>query len=88
MTQNLPGYHIEEIARGETGEISKLQEELDELKDAARQGARVMELIELSDLIGAIEMYLERHHSQTKLSDLLTMSDITRRAFRNGRRAQ
>ena len=32
-----PGYHITEIKKGELGEISKLQEELDELKDAHAQ---------------------------------------------------
>jgi hypothetical protein len=87
MPNDLPGYHLAEIARGECGEINKIQEELDELKDAADQGARVMELIELSDLVGAIEMYLEKNHPQTTLGDLLKMSEITRRAFRNGRRS-
>lgn len=81
-----PGYHLIDIPRGELGEISKIREELDELLDAASQGVKVMELIELSDLVGAIEAYLERHHVGTTFDDLIRMKDITRRAFKNGRR--
>lgn len=81
-----PGYHLSKIAKGEIGQISKIQEELFELEDAAKQGATVMELVELSDLYGAIEHYLEKHHPSTAMSDLEKMSNITRRAFENGRR--
>lgn len=49
------GYHVKKIRRGELGHFSKIQEEFDELTDAYEQSNPVMELIELSDLIGAIE---------------------------------
>jgi len=86
MNAENPGYHIAEIERGELGELSKIQEELDELWDARQQGAKIMELVELSDLVGAIKAYLKKHHSSTSFEDLIVMSDITRRAFENGHR--
>lgn len=81
-----PGYHLTEIKKGRIGEISKIQEELDELKDAHSQGVKVMELVELSDLIGAVEAYLEENHRGYTVEDLLEMSKVTRRAFENGHR--
>lgn len=80
------GYHIEDIKKGVLGEISKIQEELDELKDAQSQGVKIMELVELSDLVGAIELYLDKHHEGISLDDLIRMKDITKRAFENGHR--
>ncbi len=82
----VPGYHLTEIKKGELGELSKIQEELDEVKDAAAQGVKVMELVELSDMIGAVVRYLERHHPMTTLHDLIAMHTVTRRAFESGRR--
>lgn len=80
------GYHSYEIPRGEPGEFSKVDEEFLEFKDAIDQGVKVMQLCELSDLLGAIELWLERHHPSIMLDDLIHMSDLTRRAFANGRR--
>lgn len=80
------GYHITKIQRGEIGKISKIQEELDELKDAALQGSKVMELVELSDLIGAVEAYLDKRHPGITLKDLEVMAAITKRAFESGAR--
>lgn len=81
-----PGYHLSFIEKGRVGESSKLLEEVLELQDAEAQNSKVMALVELSDLVGAIEHYLEQHHPDTKLEDLVTMAHITRRAFDNGRR--
>lgn len=81
-----PGYHLREIPKGEVGESSKILEEVLELQDAEDQEAKVMALVELSDLMGAVALYLERHHPDTTIDDLLIMSRITRRAFENGRR--
>lgn len=78
---------MHEIPKGEVGESSKLLEEVLELQDAESQQAGIMALVELSDLVGAIEHYLERHHPDTSLDDLVTMAHITRRAFENGRRS-
>ena len=81
-----PGYHISKIPKGKVGESSKILEEVLELIDAERQSARVMALVELSDLVGAVELYLENHFPGTEFEDLLVMARITKRAFQNGRR--
>ncbi len=82
-----PGYHLEEIPRGEYGEISKILEEAAELKDAMEQGNKVMVIIELSDLMGAIDGYMEKYYGkQLTIDDLLTMADATKRAFKYGHR--
>lgn len=85
----LDGYHLasSKIRKGELGEISKIQEELDELRDAMTQECRIMALLELSDLVGAIELFLEKHFSDFTIEDVLTMQRITKRAFQNGARA-
>ncbi len=83
----MAGYHLSEIPRGEYGEISKILEEAAELKDAMEQGARLMCLIEMSDMLGAIEGYLKNHYAgQITMEDLMDMSYITQRAFESGAR--
>jgi len=81
-----PGYHLSSIPKGVLGESSKILEELLELQDAEAQEAKVMALVELSDLVGAVEHYLHHHFPDITLSDLVKMSTITKRAFENGRR--
>lgn len=78
------GYHCADIPKGELGEISKIVEEIEELKDAALQGSKIMELVELSDLYGAIKLYLNNHHPGYTMDDLRIMNEITARAFING----
>lgn len=80
------GYHLIEIPRGKYGEVSKIEEEVVELKDAIMQGNRIMELVELSDLIGAIEGYLRIQHPSYTIKDLLIMAKATERAFQDGTR--
>ncbi len=46
-------FHITPIKKGIYGELSKIQEELDEAVDAEMQGQDLMLLIELSDIVGA-----------------------------------
>lgn len=74
-------YHVTEIAKGELGEVSKIQEELDELKDSLAQGCTVMVLVELADLYGAIECYLQKHHPGLTMDDLKIFSAITKRSY-------
>lgn len=81
-----PGYHIASIKKGDLGRISKIQEELDELKDAEDQNCKIMMLLELSDLYGAIVYYLEENFPDMQMEDLEKMSYITGRAFLNGER--
>ena len=80
-------YHLRSIEKGTIGELSKVYEEIEEVKDSDEQGVHLMVLVELSDVIGAIESYLEKHHKSISLTDLIVMSDVTKRAFRSGRRS-
>lgn len=79
-------YHITKIERGQVGEISKIQEELDELKDALLQGNRIMSLVELSDMYGAMKCFLQKHLPGFTMDDLATMAEATASAFRDGTR--
>lgn len=65
-----PGYHLQDIERGVFGEFSKIREEAAEVADAESQGVRLMALVEMSDLYGAIQGYLERHHPTVTVADL------------------
>ncbi|AXQ68678.1 hypothetical protein HOU00_gp447 [Caulobacter phage CcrPW] len=87
MLDSKPGYHVAEIPKGVLGEPSKIAEEHAEFQDAVSQGIKIMALVELADLYGAIKKYLEKHHPGVTFDDLDAMSFVTERAFINGRRA-
>ena len=78
------GYHLKEISKGVYGEISKIREELEELEDAAAQECVIMEAVELADLYGSIEAYAKK--LGYTMDDLQRMSNVTKRAFQNGKR--
>lgn len=78
------GYHTTKIEKGELGKISKIFEELHELQDAEKQNCKIMMMVELSDLYGAIEEYSK--NLGIDMSDLQKFSNITKRAFINGHR--
>jgi hypothetical protein len=80
------GYHLVKIKKGILGEISKIQEELDELKDARLQKSPVLELCELSDLCGAIKCYLKKYYPLIEIEHLIKMADSTASAFLEGER--
>ena len=77
-------YHLNEIPRGILGEFSKIKEEYLEAEDASEQDNPVMLLLELSDLIGAIEEFSLKYNMT--LEDLVNMKDATKRAFKSGTR--
>ena len=79
------GYHKKEITKGIIGEFSKIQEEIDELTDAIEQDDKIMQICELSDLIGAIESFSINKFNLT-LEDLVKFSNKTKEAFREGKR--
>jgi len=79
------GYHNREIKKGVLGEFSKIQEEFDELSDAIEQNDKVLQLCELTDLIGAIEEYSLGKFNIT-LDDLITFSNKTKSAFKENKR--
>ena len=78
------GYHLNEITKGVLGEISKIQEEVNELLDAEQQNSVIMIGCELSDLYGAVEAYAQKYN--LTMNDLSIMSNITKRAFEVGER--
>lgn len=79
------GYHIKEIERGTYGEFSKIKEEFLECEDAIQQGNKIMTLVELSDMIGAIEGYCKNNFNIT-IDDLIIMKNATSKAFNDGTR--
>lgn len=81
------GYHLREITpQGKYGESTKILEEADEFRESLAQGNVLMALLELSDMIGAIQGWLELNFPGITLADLITMSQATRRAFFDGTR--
>jgi len=80
----MSGYHLAHIPRGQLGEASKVLEETLEFIDAVDQGSKVMALVELADLVGAVRLYLANHHPSVDLNDLIAFSEITARAFASG----
>lgn len=81
------GYHLTRIQKGTLGEISKVQEELSEIIDALNQDNKVMALIELSDLIGAIKAFIIKNYNNSiTIQDLERMADATKRSFESGER--
>jgi phosphoribosyl-ATP pyrophosphohydrolase len=67
-------WHTAEIQKGELGKLSKIQEELDEARDAEAQGQTLMLLFELSDIIGACGLVAQRHGMS--LDDLVKFSKL------------
>jgi phosphoribosyl-ATP pyrophosphohydrolase len=73
------GYHTVEITKGVLGQSSKIQEELDELKDAEKQGVKILIHCELADLYGALRVYAATYG--LTMEDLAAMAALTERAF-------
>ena len=78
------GYHLKKIKKGTLGKISKVQEEIEEYKDAIKQKCEIMAIVELADIYGALEAVAKSHNLSMK--DLKKMSKLTKRAFKNGHR--
>ncbi len=78
------GYHLANIVKQPAGSAGKIREEIEEFEDALVQGCRLMAVQELSDVIGAIRLWLESEGIGLTLDDLVIMSNITRRVFENG----
>ncbi len=78
------GYHLKPIEKGVYGEFSKIREEIEELLDAHEQNNRVLEIVELTDLLGAIEAYVQKNN--LTLRDLTAMMELTKKAFKDGDR--
>lgn len=80
------GYHLALIPKTkDIGSAEKIIEEYEEWLDSVAQKTKVMELVELSDLIGAIDLYIKKQYNMS-INDLIAFSNITQRAFINGTR--
>ncbi len=55
------GFHNRAIPKGVYGELSKIREELEEAEDAEAQGIDLMVLLELADILGAVEGVAKRY---------------------------
>lgn len=75
------GYHLHTITKGKLGDISKIKEEIEEYEDAVSQDCKIMAMVELSDIYGALEALAENYN--LSMQDLATFSNITKRAFIN-----
>lgn len=78
------GYHNRIIFKGKYGEFSKIEEEMDELKNAMEQKNKILAICELSDLLGAIEEFALKYG--LTIQDLKDFSDLTKSAFKEGKR--
>lgn len=79
------GYHRREIViEGKFGEVSKIEEELDELKEAFEQNNKILALCEIADLYGALEAVAEK--LGVNMEDVAKMAAATKRAFQSGER--
>lgn len=78
------GYHKREIQKGVLGEFSKIKEEFEELNDAQEQGDKILQICELTDLVGAIEEYIKKWN--ITIEDLVQFSNKTKSAFKERKR--
>ena len=74
------GYHNRKIDKGVLGEFTKIQEEFVELLDAVEQDDKILQICELTDLIGAIESFAGDKFN-LKLDDLIKFSNKTKKSF-------
>lgn len=83
----MSGYHVSSISKGVVGEFSKIAEEVAELEDAILQGNKCMALMECSDIVGAIDAYLQKQYNGcVSLEDLIVMTRLTQKVFIEGYR--
>lgn len=65
------GYHMKEISKGKLGEFSKIEEEFLEFEDSINQSCILMAILELSDLLGAIEAYFLKENKESLFKTIL-----------------
>jgi len=86
LEKSQPGYHINHIPKSKIGSLDKIFEELMECFDAEQQNDKIMLLVELSDLYGALESFMQFNFPSFSIDDLKNTSHTTKRAFISGRR--
>lgn len=66
MKNENPGYHVNVIDKGVYGQFSKVAEEFQEVQDAWEQDCAIMALVELSDMLGAMEAVYPDYHKHVE----------------------
>lgn len=79
------GYHARDVKKGEYGKFSKVIEEFEELLDAHDQEDPVLELCEMSDLIGAMDGYAVSNYG-IGIDKLVSFMCKTKQSFKEGKR--
>jgi hypothetical protein len=69
-------FHEREIPRGKYGEVSKILEEVYEALDSDERNHRLMLLIELSDIVGAVEGVLLHKKFGHSVEDLIKFARL------------
>lgn len=69
-------FHKRDIPEGVFGDFSKIEEEFFEAKDAVEQDVKVMLLIELTDLLGAIRGYMDKNYPGIGFDGLVKMMQL------------
>jgi phosphoribosyl-ATP pyrophosphohydrolase len=64
------------------GKFSKIKEEFEELQDAVDQGNKILTMVEIADLYGAIEGYVIAQGIEMK--DVVEFSNATKAMFWEG----
>lgn len=80
------GYHDRIIPKVPAGSFLKILEETEEAQDAYLSNNKIMLLVELADIYGAMELFLEKDFHGISMGDIKKMNEVTKRAFQNGRR--
>jgi phosphoribosyl-ATP pyrophosphohydrolase len=75
-------WHKRVIIQGKLGELSKVEEELEEAFDAEERGQTLMLLFELSDIIGACGLVAAKYG--LSLDDLVKFSKLRSEVAKNG----
>lgn len=74
--ETTPKFHKRSIKKGRYGELSKVLEEVEEALDAQEQGHRFMMLIELSDIIGAVQGVLDKEGFNLTVEELAKFAKL------------
>jgi hypothetical protein len=83
----MAGYHLTNIPKGILGDWSKVEEEYAECIDSMKQKNKLMALVEISDLLGALDAYVRKQSNESlTLDDILKMTEATKKAFISGAR--
>jgi len=69
-------FHEKEIKKGILGELSKIQEELDEALEAEGRNQDLLLILELADIIGAVGLVSEKYG--ISLDQLVTFAKLRR----------